>query len=139
MTASESQPTPAPDAKSGSEKTCDSTDVDSDQGSYAKSIWTFVLRVLAIRTCLGTAGKHIVSQAEGNIDTFLKMIDELKTEETDEKYILRTEGVDHHKLEKASSALTHSDAAGSLSSLARMEAADAFQTKGFGSALCSAR
>ena len=37
------------------------------------------------------------------------------------------------------SALTHSEDTGSLSSLARIEAADAFQTNGFGSALCSAR
>jgi hypothetical protein len=42
-----------------------------------------------------------------------------------------------HRLD--ASALTHSDDAGSLSSLAKIEAADAFQTKGFGSALCSAR
>ena len=37
------------------------------------------------------------------------------------------------------SALTHTDRAGSLSSLAIIEAADAVQTNGFGSALCSAR
>lgn len=37
------------------------------------------------------------------------------------------------------SALTHSDDTGSLSILAKIEAADAFQTKGFGSALCSVR
>jgi putative DNA methylase len=45
------------------------------------------------------------------------------------------------KLEElvATSALTHSDAAGNLSSLARIEAADAFQTNGLGLALCSAR
>ena len=35
--------------------------------------------------------------------------------------------------------LTHTDRAGSLSSLAIIEAADAVQTNGFGSALCSAR
>ena len=39
----------------------------------------------------------------------------------------------------ASSALTHSDGSGTLSSLARMEGAEAVQTKGLGSALCSAR
>ncbi len=38
-----------------------------------------------------------------------------------------------------SSALAHTDRAGSLSSLARIEAAKAFQTNGLGSALCSAR
>ena len=37
------------------------------------------------------------------------------------------------------SALNHSEDTGSLSSLARTEAADAFQTNGFGSGLCSAR
>ncbi len=37
------------------------------------------------------------------------------------------------------SALTHTDAAGSLSSLARMSLEDAVQTKGLGAALCSAR
>ena len=37
------------------------------------------------------------------------------------------------------SALTHTDRAGSLSILAIIEAADAVQTNGFGSALCSAR
>lgn len=37
------------------------------------------------------------------------------------------------------SALTHSEDTDSLSSLARIEAADAFQTNGFGLALCSAR
>ena len=37
------------------------------------------------------------------------------------------------------SALSHSDTAGSLSIFAKIEAAEAFQTKGFGSALCSAR
>ena len=37
------------------------------------------------------------------------------------------------------SALTQTDRAGSLSSLAKIEAAEAVQTNGFGSALCSAR
>ena len=37
------------------------------------------------------------------------------------------------------SALTHLEGTGSLSSLARIEAAGAFQTNGFGSALCSGR
>jgi three-Cys-motif partner protein len=45
------------------------------------------------------------------------------------------EGVDI----KLPSVLTHTDAAGSRPSLARMDAADAVQTKGFGSVLCSAR
>ena len=47
------------------------------------------------------------------------------------------------KVERANlpvaSALSHSDTTGSLSILAKIEAAEAFQTKGFGSALWSAR
>jgi hypothetical protein len=41
--------------------------------------------------------------------------------------------------QSSASALTHTDAAGSLSSLAKMDVAEAFQTNGLGAALCSAR
>ena len=40
---------------------------------------------------------------------------------------------------RCTSALTHTDGTGSLSSLAKMDAAEAFQMKGVGAALCSAR
>jgi hypothetical protein len=45
----------------------------------------------------------------------------------------------YYKALEAASALTHSDGSGTLSSLARMDGAEAVQTKGLGSALCSAR
>ena len=48
-------------------------------------------------------------------------------------------GDQHPSPQKQLVFLTHTDRAGSLSSLAIIEAADAVQTNGFGSALCSAR
>jgi two-component system cell cycle response regulator CtrA len=111
---------------------------DSDGYEVIRKLrWASISVPILVLSSLTRPQAKVKAFSLGADDFLERPFDEAELGARIQALVCRSKSLDRSNI--TPSALTHSAGSGSLSSLARIDAAEAFQMRGLGSALCSAR